>query len=77
MSIIIKDQEKVTMGQKKTGNVISWKSNVTTIYYCVTNHPKTSWLKKKNTFILLINLQCGQGSIETHHLCSSGIISWA
>lgn len=76
MSIIIKDQVKVTMRQKKIGNMISWKSNVTTIYCCVTNHPKTSWLKK-TTFILLINLQCGQGSVETNHISSSSIISWA
>lgn len=44
MSIINKGQVKVTMRQKKIGNVISWESNVTTTYCCVTNHPKTSWL---------------------------------
>lgn len=72
--IIKGDQEKVTMRQKKIRGV--WYPGNQILLLSIAaqqDTPKRNGLKKQQSFILLINLQCGQGSVGTCHLCSFSV----
>lgn len=72
--IIEGDQEKVTMRQKKIRGV--WYPGNQMLLLSVAAQqatPKQNGLKKQQSFILLINLQCGQGSVGTCCLCSFSV----